>query len=52
MIEATGTFLKAIIAPESSGGPPYTHVHRLPETEEEADADPFLPSLTIETGLA
>jgi hypothetical protein len=29
-------------------GPPYTHVHRLPETEEDAAAEPFLPAFTVE----
>jgi len=34
-------------ADEPSSGPPYTHVHMLPETEEEMAAERSLPSHTI-----
>lgn len=40
-------FLRLIMRPDPSPGPPYTHVRKLPETEEEMAAAPFLPSLTI-----
>ena len=30
-------------ADEPSSGPPYTHVHRLPETEEEIASGPWPP---------
>lgn len=42
-----GGFLHGAFQPKPSPGPPYTHVHKLPETEEEMAADPFLPSFTI-----
>jgi len=45
-----GEFLSRLFGPaadEPSSGPPYTHVHRLPETEEEMAAAPLLPSHTI-----
>ena len=35
------------LADQPSSGPPYTHVHRLPETEEEMMAAPLLPAHTI-----
>lgn len=45
-----GEFLSRLFGPaagQPSSGPPYTHVHRLPETEEEMAAAPLLPSHTI-----
>jgi hypothetical protein len=45
-----GEFLRRLFGPtagQPSSGPPYTHVHRLPEAEEEMAAAPLLPSLTI-----
>ena len=41
-------FLRTALGPgRDQPGPPYAHVFRPPETEEEMAADPFLPSLTI-----
>lgn len=44
-----GSFLRAALGggPRREG-PPYEHRHRLPETDQEMDADPFLPHLTVE----
>ena len=46
-VDAMAGFLRSIMQPEPHSGPPYVHVHKLPETEEEMAAAPFLPSLTI-----
>lgn len=46
-VGAMAGFLRAVMQPEPSAGPPHVHVHRLPEAEEEMAAGPFLPSLTI-----
>lgn len=46
---AFGSFLRAALGGgPRRDGPPYEHRHRLPETEEELAAEPFLPSLTVE----
>jgi len=43
-----GEFLGRLFGPApSQSGPPYTHVHQLPETEEEMTAAPLPPSHTI-----
>lgn len=36
--------------PEPSSGPPYIHVLKHPETDEEIAAQPYLPTYTITTG--
>lgn len=46
MPEGAGALLAAMFGPpadQPSSGPPYTHVHRLPETEEEIAAAPWPP---------
>jgi hypothetical protein len=46
--EGWGGMLDRMLGPqEPSPGPPYTHVLKLPETEEEIAAEPLLPRLTI-----
>jgi len=44
-----GEFVRSMMGadPDPGDGHPYEHVLRLPETEEEMAAEPFLPSLTI-----
>lgn len=44
--KGAGDYLRALLGPldpEPSPGPPYTHVHRLPETEEEMASGPWPP---------
>lgn len=53
--EGAGDFLRALLGPlhpEPSAGPPYTHVLRHPETEEEIAAEPMLPAYTVTTSKA
>ena len=48
--EGAGGFLRALlgpVSPEPASGPPYTHVLKFPETEEEEAAQPYLPTHTV-----
>jgi hypothetical protein len=43
-----GGLLRAMLGPpEPSPGPPYAHVLKLPETEEEMAAEPVWPHFTV-----
>jgi hypothetical protein len=47
--DAIGRLLRSMLGPpEPSPGPPFTHVHVMPETEEEIAAQPYLPTMTVE----
>ena len=53
--EGAGDFLRTLLGPLEPGlsaEPPYTHVLRLPETEEEMAAEPVLPAYTVTPGEA
>lgn len=48
--EGAGGFLRTLLGPHSaepSSGPPYTHVHKLPEDEEGQEYEPWVP-FTVE----
>ncbi len=48
--KGAGDFLRALLGPldpEPSAAPPYTHVLKHPETEEEMAAEPMLPTHTV-----
>ena len=46
--DGAGAWLSRMLGPgPSHSGPPYTHVHKLPETEEEMAAAPEMPPFTI-----
>ena len=46
-----GRLLRSMLgAPDPQPGPPFTHVHAMPETEEEIAAQPYLPTMTVEHG--
>jgi len=46
-----GRLLRSMLGPDPSPGPPYVHVLKLPETEEEMAANPFdEPMFTVARG--
>lgn len=50
--EGAGDFLCALLGPLDAGpssGPPYTHVYKLPEVDEDQEPEPWIP-FTVEKG--